>query len=129
MKKGRPAHTLSVLVPMAAAGEVRAAVFRHTSTLGLRETTVRKRALDRAVRMVEVEGQPVRVKVGILPGGRVVTTQPEWEDVARLAARLNAPARRVLAAAQARAHEEAWIAPSESADAPVPADRPEDVAG
>jgi uncharacterized protein (DUF111 family) len=108
MKKGRPAHTLSALVPIAEAGDVRAAMFRHTPTLGLRETTVRKRALDRAIRVVEVDGQPVRVKVGILPGGEVITMQPEWADVVTAADHLSSPARRVLAAAQARAHAGAW---------------------
>ena len=37
MKKGRPAHTLSVLVAADRAEPVRAAIFRQTSTIGLRE--------------------------------------------------------------------------------------------
>ena len=37
MKKGRPAHTLSVLVAADRADAVRAAIFRQTSTIGLRE--------------------------------------------------------------------------------------------
>ncbi|WP_250289547.1 nickel insertion protein, partial [Frankia sp. CiP1_Cm_nod1] len=103
MKKGRPAHTLSVLVRATHADAVRRLVFLHTPTLGLRETTVRKRALDRAFRTVDVGGETVAVKIGMLAGGRAVTAQPEWDDVRRAAARLGQPARWVLAAAAAAA--------------------------
>ena len=47
MKKGRPAHTLSVLVDADRAAAVRAAIFRQTSTIGLREQPLTKHALDR----------------------------------------------------------------------------------
>ena len=47
MKKGRPAHTLSVLVSAAKAAAVRAAIFRQTSTIGVREQPLGKHALDR----------------------------------------------------------------------------------
>ena len=42
MKKGRPAHTLSVLVAADRADGVRETVFRHTSTIGLREQVARQ---------------------------------------------------------------------------------------
>ncbi len=105
MKKGRPAHTLSVLVAMPLADSVRRAVFLHTPTLGLRETPVRKCALARAFRTVNVSGEPVAVKIGILPDGQIVTRQPEWDDVRRAAARLDRPARWVLATAAALASD------------------------
>ena len=47
MKKGRPAHTLHVLVHPSRAAQVRDAVFEHTSAIGLREQVVTKHALDR----------------------------------------------------------------------------------
>ena len=47
MKKGRPAHTLSVLVAADRADVVRREVYRQTSTIGLREQRVGKHALDR----------------------------------------------------------------------------------
>jgi uncharacterized protein (DUF111 family) len=99
MKKGRPAHTLSVLVGPSEADAVREAVFTHTSTLGLREMPVVKRVLDRRFHSVVVDGQEIAVKVGSLPDGRVTTVQPEWEDVRRAAAALGRPARVVLAEA------------------------------
>ena len=47
MKKGRPAHTLSVLCRPETVGDVQAAVFATTSTIGLRIVPVGKVALER----------------------------------------------------------------------------------
>ena len=63
MKKGRPAHTLSVLAPVQRASAVRDVVFAETSAIGLRESTVAKHALERVERTVAVTGGPVRVKL------------------------------------------------------------------
>ncbi|HTW18225.1 MAG TPA: nickel pincer cofactor biosynthesis protein LarC [Nocardioides sp.] len=100
MKKGRPAHTLHVLVAPERAAGVRDVVFRETTTIGLREHAVTKRALDRAHVDVVVGGQVVSVKVARLEG-RVVNAQPEYDDVARAAVALGRPARDVLEDARA----------------------------
>ncbi len=102
MKKGRPAHTLHVLCTAAVADAVRTVVFRETSTIGLRETAVTKRALDRETCTVTVDGEPVRVKVARLDG-TVVNAAPEYDDVAAAAVALSRPAKQVLAAATAAA--------------------------
>ncbi len=102
MKKGRPAHTLSVLCTEQVAPVVRQLVFRETSSLGLRESPVAKHALDRQERMVDVDGQRVRVKLGLLDG-EVVNAMPEWEDVAAGARALGRPAKQVLQDAHAAA--------------------------
>ena len=47
MKKGRPAHTFRALVAPDRAAEVRATVFRETSTIGIREYPVARHALPR----------------------------------------------------------------------------------
>jgi pyridinium-3,5-bisthiocarboxylic acid mononucleotide nickel chelatase len=104
MKKGRPAHTLSVLVDEPAADAVRTVVFVETSTIGLREHAVAKRALGREARTVEIDGQQIRIKIATLDG-RVVNAQPEYDDVAAAAAALGRPVKAVLAAANAAAHE------------------------
>ena len=104
MKKGRPAHTLHVLVGADRAGAVRDEIFRQTSTIGLRETTVAKHALDRRFEQVEVDGQTVAVKVASLEG-RVLTAQPEYADVVAAAAVLHRPVKDVLADANAAARE------------------------
>ena len=104
MKKGRPAHTLSVLVGEAKADAVRRVIFTETSTLGVREARHGKRALSREVAIVLVDGVAVRVKIGRLDG-LVVNAQPEYEDVVAAAATLGRPVKAVLAAANAAAHQ------------------------
>jgi uncharacterized protein (TIGR00299 family) protein len=95
MKKGRPAHTLSALAPAEVTGLVRTAIFRETSTIGLRTTTVSKHALEREEVFVEVDGVRIGVKIARL-GGAVVNAQPEYDDVVHAAATLERPVRDVL---------------------------------
>ena len=95
MKKGRPAHLLSVLAAPADVARLREVVFRETSTLGVREHAVARTVLDRDERVVHIDGQRVRVKRGLLDGA-VVNAQPEWEDVAAAAQALGLPAKQVL---------------------------------
>ena len=99
MKKGRPAHTLSVLCPKELVETLRTVVFRETSTIGLRATTVDKHALERAESVVEVAGHRIRVKTAWLDGA-VLHRNPEWEDVLLAARALGRPAKDVLAEAQ-----------------------------
>jgi uncharacterized protein (DUF111 family) len=84
------------------ADAVRTEIFRQTSTIGLRETSVAKTALDRELRTVVVDGHEVHVKLGLLDG-RVVNAQPEYEDVARAAAATGRTVKEVLSDAAARA--------------------------
>jgi uncharacterized protein (TIGR00299 family) protein len=102
MKKGRPAHTLSVLCRVDAEPQVRAAVFASTSTIGLRIVPVGKVALERTHSSVEVLGGRVGVKLAV-SGGRVVNVSVEYEDVAALARDLGLPGKEVLRAATAAA--------------------------
>ena len=103
MKKGRPAHTVTVLADLGAAEAVRRVLFTETSTIGLREHEVTKRALQRHVVTVQVLGYPVRVKVAELHGEEV-NAQPEFEDVAAAAEATGRPVKAVLAAAVAAVH-------------------------
>jgi uncharacterized protein (TIGR00299 family) protein len=95
MKKGRPAHTLSVLSTPDLAPALRAVILRETSAIGLRESSVIKHALDRIWAPVAVTGGTVRVKVA-LSGGVVVHATPEFDDVAALATASARPIREVL---------------------------------
>jgi pyridinium-3,5-bisthiocarboxylic acid mononucleotide nickel chelatase len=103
MKKGRPAHTLSVLTTPENADAVRRVVFTESSTIGMREHHVGKRALVREVRTVTVDGVGIAVKVALIDG-EVVNVAPEYDDIAAAAARLGRPVKAVLAAAIAAAH-------------------------
>jgi uncharacterized protein (TIGR00299 family) protein len=102
MKKGRPAHTFRALVAPDRAAEVRATVFRETTTIGIREFSVARHALPRETTQVTVGGQEISVKVASLDGV-VVTAQPEYDDVVRAAHALDRPVRDVLAEASAAA--------------------------
>jgi uncharacterized protein (TIGR00299 family) protein len=104
MKKGRPAHTLSVLCRAEHAAAVRGIVFAETSSIGLRAHPVRKFPLDRAERAVTVAGRSIRVKVAS-DDGSVVNVSVEYADVAAAAAALSLPAKQVLARATAAAAE------------------------
>ena len=102
MKKGRPAHTLSVLCHPSRTRDLREEVFRHTSTLGVRERTLRRVALPRAFVDVDVAGGTVAVKLGHRDGV-IVHVMPEFEQVATLAREQGRPERLVLLDAAAAA--------------------------
>lgn len=104
MKKGRPAHTLSVLCPPPRLAALREVVLTETSTIGLREYAVDKRELERCLGTVSLDGLPVRVKFA-RHRGRLVNSQPEYEDVATAAAALGIPLKTALARASAKAQE------------------------
>jgi pyridinium-3,5-bisthiocarboxylic acid mononucleotide nickel chelatase len=99
MKKGRPGSVLTALAPPAARDAVVDAVLRHTTSIGVRWWPADRRVLGRTWTTVDVDGQPVRVKVST--GNGVRTATPEWEDVAAAAAALGRPVREVLARAAA----------------------------
>lgn len=116
MKKGRPAHTLSVLSPVDLVTSLRAEVLRLTSTLGVREYAVRKTVLDRGWTHVDVHGTLLPVKVGHRDGV-IVQVTPEFAPAARLAADRGLPVRIVLDLTVAAAYAAGAI-PGES----LPAD-------
>ena len=104
MKKGRPAHALSVLVPPDRVEPVRATVFRETTAIGVREQRLDKHALDREMASVDVDGHTIAVKVARYEGA-VVNAMPEYDDVARAAAATGRPVADVLADAVAASRQ------------------------
>ena len=96
MKKGRPAHTLSVLCTDADRAPLREIVLTHTTSLGVREHSVERHALGRSWRTVTVRGHAVRIKVSTDSDGTVVHATPEFEDVRAAAAAAGIPERVVL---------------------------------
>ena len=95
MKKGRPGHQVRVLCRPAIVGAVRRLLAEETGTLGVREWTVTKHALERSTTKVLVGGHTIGVKVG--PFG----AKPEHDDVAAAARALGRPFRDVAADALA----------------------------
>ncbi|MBO1753785.1 nickel pincer cofactor biosynthesis protein LarC [Allobranchiibius sp. CTAmp26] len=106
MKKGRPAHTLSVLCSVGDRPRLQDLVHSLTSTFGSRSYAVDRVALQRDWRTVEVHGRPVRIKVSLDAAGRILHATPEFEDAAAAARGANVSVRQLLddAAAAAAAH-------------------------
>ena len=104
MKKGRSGVRLEALATPDAAAMVEAAIFRHTTTLGVRRTTASRTALPRDFATVEVRGHNIRLKVATLPwGDRRV--KAEFDDVARAAEALGVSANEIRREAEAKAAE------------------------
>jgi uncharacterized protein (TIGR00299 family) protein len=90
MKKGRSGFRLEAVVPEAAADAVTAALFRHSTTAGVRRWSAERATLSR--HQVDVRLAPdvvVRVKVVEQPGGFRV--KPEYDDVLAAAQALGRP--------------------------------------
>ena len=103
MKKGRPAQALSALCPPGAWIGVEEALFRESSTLGVRRTEVARTTLSRQLHQVDTPWGPVTVKVG-LAAGVPMNCAPEFEDCRRLAEAAGVPVKQVYAAALATKH-------------------------
>jgi uncharacterized protein (TIGR00299 family) protein len=97
MKKGRPAHTVHVLVDPVESGRLADVLARETGTLGVRGAELQRWPSSREIDEVTVEGDTVRVKVS---PNRV---KVEHDDAARVARRTGIPLREVVSLA-----EEAW---------------------
>jgi uncharacterized protein (TIGR00299 family) protein len=102
MKKGRPAHIITVLCEPGRADALRAEVLSLTSTFGVRRTETSKYALPRSWFDVEVAGGSVAVKVAHRDGV-IVQVSPEFDSVAARAAALNRAQHEMLTAAVAAA--------------------------
>jgi uncharacterized protein (DUF111 family) len=98
MKKGRPGHVLSALAAEGSRATVEDAIFRETSTLGLRMTRVDRSVLDRDWVDVDTAYGRVRVKVG-RRGGSIVNASPEFDDCRARAAESRVAVKEVVAAA------------------------------
>jgi len=102
MKRGRQGTRVEVLTRPADADRLELLLLTETTTIGVRRTDVRRRALPREMRTVDVLGHSVAVKVVQLPGGGV-RAKPEFTDVQRVAQQTGRPLRDIfqLAADQA----------------------------
>jgi uncharacterized protein (DUF111 family) len=102
MKKGRPAHILSVLCEPRRADFLRTEMLALTSTFGVRQTETSKYALPRTWFQVDVDGDAVAVKVAHRDGV-ISQVSPEFDSVAARAGALGRTQHDVLIAAVAAA--------------------------
>jgi uncharacterized protein (DUF111 family) len=99
MKKGRPAFTISALTDVPRQNAIAAVLAAETGSLGVRAVEVRRWASSRSFEAVDVDGQPVRIKVS--PG----RAKAEHDDVAHIARRTGEPLRDLT-----RRAEQSWHA-------------------
>jgi uncharacterized protein (TIGR00299 family) protein len=85
MKKGRPGIRLEVLCQPSDARRLEELLLRESTTIGVRRSSVLRRALPRELREVEVFGHAVQMKTVSLPGGGE-RAKAEFEDIRRVAA-------------------------------------------
>jgi uncharacterized protein (DUF111 family) len=79
-------------------------MLEETTALGVRVGRHRRYELEREERTVDVDGSPVRVKLGRLDG-RIVNVAPEHDDCATVARQTGASVKSVWTAALAAARE------------------------
>ena len=102
MKKGRAGFRVEITVAPTEADQVAEALFRHSTTAGIRRYSAERVTLPR--RVIEVttdDGSAVRVKV--LEGPDGFRVKPEYDDVAAVARRTGRPAHEVARDLQSRA--------------------------
>jgi uncharacterized protein (TIGR00299 family) protein len=90
MKKGRLGAKLTLLADAARMDALVEAVFRETSSIGVRYFPVSRRVLQRDVRTVRVLGEEVGIKTGTLRDDEV-NVQPEFSDCLRVAEKKGLP--------------------------------------
>jgi uncharacterized protein (DUF111 family) len=89
MKKGRPAHLLSVLAGRETLETMLGILFRETSTLGVRMQHIERRKLPRSQRQVQTSLGAVTVKSVTVEGQERLI--PEFEECKRLALEKSIP--------------------------------------
>jgi uncharacterized protein (DUF111 family) len=98
MKKGRPGTLVTVITPPAAREAVSAALFRETTTIGVRYREAARECLSRETVVVPTAAGDIRVKVA-RRDGFVMNAAPEFDDCARAAAASGRPAKEIHALA------------------------------
>ncbi len=83
MKKSRPGNLLCVMCLEENKQKVLEAIFKHTTTLGVRVNISQRYALDRTIETVQTDFGPVRIKKA--EGFGVERQKYEYEDLARIA--------------------------------------------
>ncbi len=84
MKKSRPGILISVIVSAEKLREIEEVLLLHTSTFGVRAYPVTRSCLEREFLTINLDGFPVRVKIGKI-GAKAVKWSPEYEDCAKVA--------------------------------------------
>lgn len=95
MKKGRPAVLLKTLCPYSKKDAVMGAIFRETTSIGIRAYEVERHCLKRSVKDVSTPYGKVKVKISE-KDGEPINIQPEYDDCKKIAEKKNVPLKKVM---------------------------------
>lgn len=96
MKKSRPGVVLHVMCREDKKDEMAALLFKHTTTIGVREAVSKRYTLKRSVKTVQTPFGEIRKKIST--GYGVTREKYEYEDLARIAAERDLSIQEILAA-------------------------------
>ena len=103
MKKNRPGTLMTIVARPEQRDTLTQVVFRESTTIGVRYQEMWRECLDREMVTVSTLHGPVRFKVA-RRDGQILNAQPEFEDLAKLAAECGIPVKEVQAYAN-----KAWL--------------------
>jgi len=83
MKKGRMGLTFTCMCRSELKDKMVSLIFKHTTTLGMRENTSRRYTLQREQKEIQTQYGTVRIKTAY--GYGVQKSKPEYEDIAKIA--------------------------------------------
>jgi len=83
MKKNRPAYILRAIVPANKTADVEYAIFKHTSTIGLRKYPVERACMNRRSDKIEIPDGTINVKISTYKD--IIRVKPEFDSVKKLA--------------------------------------------
>jgi uncharacterized protein (TIGR00299 family) protein len=109
MKKGRSGHLLSVMSPPELVAALTDHLLRHSTTLGVRMTTVKRVLAQRRTLEVQTALGTARVKVKEL-AGKPIDAAPEYEDCRRIARESGRDIREVMRLVAETARRELGLA-------------------
>ncbi|MCS7115038.1 MAG: nickel pincer cofactor biosynthesis protein LarC [Nitrososphaerota archaeon] len=108
-KKNRPGHIIKVIADKANVEHLSLVLIEETGTLGVRAYPCERHILNRESILVNVQigelSETVNVKVAKNGEGKIIQMKPEYEDVKRIADKINKPLRDVMELVKLKAKE------------------------
>jgi uncharacterized protein (TIGR00299 family) protein len=94
MKKGRSGLIFTCMCRTEAKDKMLSLIFKHTSTLGVREYVCRRHTLQKEQKEIQTKFGPVKIKTS--SGFGITKSKPEYEDIAKIAQERDISIREVL---------------------------------
>jgi len=99
-KKNRPGHIVKVIVDKEDVERISRILMEETGTLGVRIIPCSRHILAREIISVEIDTElgkeTVRLKVAKDSRGKILHAKPEYDDIKRLAEKLNKPLKEII---------------------------------